>query len=57
MEFLTKEFIYSKSSQEITSLLYEALMDRVREAIDAIEKRTLLKQIQSFKRQMIFYND
>ncbi|MED3650584.1 MULTISPECIES: flagellar export chaperone FliS [Heyndrickxia] len=43
MEFLTKEFIYSKSSQEITSLLYEALMDRVREAIDAIEKKDFIE--------------
>lgn len=37
MDFLTKEIIYQKSSQEITSLLYEALIDSTQKAIQDIQ--------------------
>lgn len=37
VDFLTKEIIYQKSSQEITSLLYEVLIDSTNEAIMDIQ--------------------
>lgn len=39
MEFLTEEFIYKKSSQEITSLLYEALIDGLHSSIEDIKEK------------------
>lgn len=39
MEFLTKEWIYQKNSQELTSLLYEACLDNLEHAIAAIETK------------------
>lgn len=36
MEFLTEEFIYQKNSQEITSLLYEVLIDQLNGSIKDI---------------------
>lgn len=43
MDFLTKELIYSKTSQEITSLLYESLSDNVNDAIEDIGKNELIE--------------
>lgn len=43
MDFLTKEIIYQKSSQEITSLLYEALIDNTKQAIQDIEASKLIE--------------
>ncbi|MDE3840152.1 flagellar export chaperone FliS [Bacillus methanolicus] len=37
MEFLTEEFIYQKSSQELTSLLYEVLIDNLNGSIEDIK--------------------
>ncbi|PFG04659.1 flagellar export chaperone FliS [Bacillus sp. es.034] len=37
MDFITKEIIYQKSSQEITALLYEVLIDTTHEAIKDIQ--------------------
>ncbi|QED49605.1 flagellar export chaperone FliS [Cytobacillus dafuensis] len=42
MEFLTKEFIYQKSSQEITSLLYEACINNLEEAISNINQKNYM---------------
>ncbi|MBB5173019.1 flagellar export chaperone FliS [Texcoconibacillus texcoconensis] len=42
MSIMSKEAIYQKSSQEITTLLYEACVDRLEEAIQAIEERDML---------------
>ncbi|RDI40124.1 flagellar export chaperone FliS [Falsibacillus pallidus] len=39
MDFITKELIYQKSSQEITSLLYEAAIDDLTYAIDDIHQK------------------
>ncbi|WP_338449527.1 flagellar protein FliS [Niallia oryzisoli] len=39
MDFLTEELIYKKSSQEITSLLYEALLDHLSNSIDDIHTK------------------
>ncbi|MFU8691512.1 flagellar export chaperone FliS [Rossellomorea sp. FS2] len=36
MDFLTKEFIYQKSSQEITALLYEVLIETANDSIQDI---------------------
>ncbi|MGE8206892.1 flagellar export chaperone FliS [Heyndrickxia sp. NPDC080065] len=38
MEILNEDWIYQKSSQEITSLLYEALIDNLTEALNELEK-------------------
>ncbi|PMC36623.1 flagellar export chaperone FliS [Bacillus sp. UMB0899] len=43
MDFLTKEMIYQKSSQEITSLLYEALIDNTQKAIQDIQNKCFIK--------------
>ncbi|HZH62644.1 MAG TPA: flagellar export chaperone FliS [Metabacillus sp.] len=42
MDFLTKDIIYQKSSQEITSLLYEALIDSTQKAIQDIKERRFI---------------
>ncbi|WP_421381458.1 flagellar export chaperone FliS [Bacillus salacetis] len=42
MNLLTKEFIYQKSSQEITALLYEALIANVQGAITDINEKKLI---------------
>lgn len=39
MDFITKEIIYQKSSQEITALLYEVLIDTTHEAIKDIQEK------------------
>ncbi|WP_044022875.1 flagellar export chaperone FliS [Bacillus sp. SG-1] len=39
MNLLTKEFIYQKSSQEITALLYEALITQIQGAMKDIENK------------------
>ncbi|WP_234978356.1 flagellar export chaperone FliS [Bacillus tuaregi] len=38
-DFLTKEMIYQKSSQEITSLLYESCLTSLEEAIEHINSK------------------
>lgn len=38
-DFLTKEMIYQKSSQEITALLYESCIMRLEEAIENINSK------------------
>nr|WP_256243298.1 flagellar export chaperone FliS [Bacillus sp. V3B] len=38
-DFLTKEMIYQKSSQEITALLYEACLTSLEEAIENINSK------------------
>ena len=42
MEFLTDELIYQKNSQEITSLLYEALIDLLNNSIEDIKDKNLI---------------
>lgn len=42
MEFLTEEFIYQKSSQEITSLLYEKLIDQLTGSIADIKNNNYI---------------
>ncbi|RLQ96796.1 flagellar export chaperone FliS [Falsibacillus albus] len=42
MEFLTKELIYQKSPQEITSLLYEAAIDDLSNAIHDIYNKQFI---------------
>ncbi|WNS75093.1 flagellar export chaperone FliS [Bacillus sp. DTU_2020_1000418_1_SI_GHA_SEK_038] len=42
MEFLTEEFIYKKSSQEITSLLYEAMIEQLHRSIEDIEEKRFI---------------
>ncbi|MEF7566288.1 flagellar export chaperone FliS [Bacillus infantis] len=39
MEFLTEEYIMQKNSQELTSLLYEALLSNLENSIQAIEDK------------------
>ena len=39
---MTEELIYQKSSQEITSLLYETLMNQLRDAIEDIKGKNLI---------------
>ena len=41
VEFLTEEFIYQKSSQELTSLLYEVLIDNLNSSIDDIKEKKI----------------
>jgi flagellar secretion chaperone FliS len=50
MDFLTKELIYQKSAQEITSLLYEALLDTTKEAIIDIKDTNLIDANQKLKK-------
>ena len=38
-DFLTEEIIYKKTSQEITSLLYEACLTSLEEAIEYINSK------------------
>ena len=42
MNFITEELIYQKSSQEITALLYETLMNQLRDAIEDIKGKNLI---------------
>ena len=39
---MTEELVYQKSSQEITSLLYETLMNQLRDAIEDIKGKNLI---------------
>jgi flagellar secretion chaperone FliS len=50
VEFLTKELIYQKSSQEITSLLYEAIIDTTNEAIEDIKAKNYIDVNQKLKK-------
>lgn len=43
MDILTKEILYKKTSQELTALLYEALLDHLEEARLLIIKNQFLK--------------
>ncbi|WP_413380227.1 flagellar export chaperone FliS [Alkalihalobacillus sp. 1P02AB] len=40
---LTEEWLYQKSSQEITSLLYEACLNQLEESIESIELKNFIK--------------
>ncbi|KGA95885.1 flagellar biosynthesis protein FliS [Alkalihalobacillus alcalophilus ATCC 27647 = CGMCC 1.3604] len=40
---LTEEWLYQKSSQEITSLLYEACLNQLEESIESIELKDFIK--------------
>ena len=42
MNFITEELIYQKSSQEITALLYETLMNQLTDAIEDIKGKNLI---------------
>ena len=42
MNFITEELIYQKSSQEITALLYETLINQLRDAIEDIKGKNLI---------------
>ena len=39
VEFLTEEWIYQKNSQELTSLLYEGLIDHLNSSIEDIKDK------------------
>lgn len=39
MEFLTEESLYSKTPQELTSILYQALLERMNQAKETIQTR------------------
>jgi flagellar protein FliS len=43
VEFLTEEYVYQKSPQELTSLLYEALIDNLKGSIVNIQKKDYLE--------------
>lgn len=43
MEFLTEEFIYKKSSQEITSLLYEAMIGGLHRSMEDIQEKRYIE--------------
>ena len=42
MNFITEEIIYQKSSQEITALLYETLMNQLSSAVEDINGKNLI---------------
>ena len=42
VNFITEEIIYQKSSQEITALLYETLMNQLTDAIEDINGKNLI---------------
>jgi flagellar secretion chaperone FliS len=50
VDFLTKEIIYQKSSQEITSLLYEALIDNTKKAMEDIQANRLIDANEKLKK-------
>ncbi|HVH95825.1 MAG TPA: flagellar protein FliS [Bacillus sp. (in: firmicutes)] len=41
--FLTEEFIYQKSSQELTSLLYEVLIDNLNSSMEDIKEKRYIE--------------
>ncbi|PLT32619.1 flagellar export chaperone FliS [Bacillus sp. V5-8f] len=43
MEALTQDVIYNKTPQELTSFLYEGIMENLEEAIDFIEKKNFVE--------------
>lgn len=50
MDILTKEILYKKTSQELTALLYEALLDHLEEAKQLIIKNQFLKANEKLQR-------
>ncbi|WP_227394297.1 flagellar export chaperone FliS [Jeotgalibacillus aurantiacus] len=50
MDFLSKELIYQKSPQELTSLLYEAAITKLEKAIQEIENQNYIEANQLFQR-------
>jgi flagellar secretion chaperone FliS len=50
VDFLTKEIIYQKSSQEITSLLYEALIDNTKTAMEDIQATRFIDANEKLKK-------
>lgn len=43
MEALTKDVIYKKSSQELTALLYEGIIDNLEQAIELINNKNFME--------------
>lgn len=50
MDILTKEILYKKTSQELTALLYEALLDHLEAAKQLIIKNQFLKANEKLQR-------
>ncbi|MBB2481647.1 flagellar export chaperone FliS [Bacillus sp. APMAM] len=50
MDFLSEELIYQKSSQELTSLLYEGLIDNISNAINYIQNKDLIEANKKIQR-------
>ena len=47
---LTNEVIYQKSSQELTALLYEGMMNNLEQAIELIEKKDFIQSNQKLQK-------
>lgn len=47
---ITNDALYKKTPQEITGLLYEALYDRLEEAVEAIEKKDMMRANEKLKK-------
>jgi flagellar secretion chaperone FliS len=43
MEALTKDFIYKKSPQELTALLYEGIIENLEQAIEHINEKSFIE--------------
>ncbi|AJD92152.1 hypothetical protein JMA_28350 [Jeotgalibacillus malaysiensis] len=50
MDFLSKELLYQKSPQELTSLLYEAAITKLEKAIQDTREQNYIEANQSFQR-------
>ncbi|MDZ5711472.1 flagellar export chaperone FliS [Jeotgalibacillus haloalkalitolerans] len=50
MDFLSKELLYQKSPQELTSLLYEAAITKLEKAIQETKDKNYIEANQSFQR-------
>nr|WP_065410469.1 flagellar export chaperone FliS [Bacillus wudalianchiensis] len=50
MDFLTKEMIYQKSSQELTALLYEAAVTNLKTAIKQLENQQYIEANQAMQK-------
>ncbi|TFE03951.1 flagellar export chaperone FliS [Jeotgalibacillus salarius] len=50
MDFLSKELLYQKSPQELTSLLYEAAITKLEKAIQETKEENYIEANQSYQR-------
>lgn len=50
VEFLTKEIIYNKTSQELTAFLYEGLIENLESAIVFIDEKNYIEANQKLQR-------